>query len=66
MIRLQGVTFTYPGHDHPVLDDIDLDVPDGDLLVIAGASGCGKSTLLRVPSGLVPHHSGGVFGGRVT
>jgi energy-coupling factor transport system ATP-binding protein len=66
MIRLQGVTFTYPADERPVLDDIDLDVPDGDLLVIAGASGSGKSTLLRVPSGLVPHHSGGTFGGRVT
>jgi energy-coupling factor transport system ATP-binding protein len=66
MIRLSGVTFSYPGAGAPTLDDIDVAVRDGDLLVVAGASGSGKSTLLRVPTGLVPHHSGGTFAGRVT
>lgn len=66
MIRLNGVTFTYPNADEPTLRDVDLDLADGDLLLVAGASGSGKSTLLRVPSGLVPHHSGGTFSGRVS
>ncbi len=65
MIRLSGVTFTYPGTDTPTLKNVDLTVRDGDLLVVAGASGSGKSTLLRVPTGLVPHHTGGTFAGRV-
>lgn len=66
MIRLDDVTFSYPGADEPALRDITLSVSDGDLLLVAGASGSGKSTLLRVPTGLVPHHSGGTFAGRVT
>jgi ABC-type sugar transport system ATPase subunit len=36
----------------PVLRDIDLDVADGELVVLVGPSGCGKSTLLRVIAGL--------------
>jgi energy-coupling factor transport system ATP-binding protein len=65
VIRLNRVTFSYPDAEAPVLDDVDLAVAEGDLLVVAGASGSGKSTLLRVPTGLVPHHSGGRFSGRV-
>jgi energy-coupling factor transport system ATP-binding protein len=65
-VCLRNVTFTYPGADVAALREIDLDVADGDLLLVAGASGSGKSTLLRVPTGLVPHHSGGVFSGSVT
>ncbi|MEX2539020.1 MAG: ATP-binding cassette domain-containing protein [Actinomycetota bacterium] len=45
---------------------MNLEVRDGDLVLVAGASGAGKSTLLRIPPGLVPHHSGGTFSGRVT
>jgi energy-coupling factor transport system ATP-binding protein len=66
VIRLGAVTFSYPNAAEPVLRDLDLHVADGDLLLVAGASGSGKSTLLRVPTGLVPHHSGGRFAGRVT
>jgi sn-glycerol 3-phosphate transport system ATP-binding protein len=36
----------------PVLHDIDLTLPSGEMLVIVGASGCGKSTLLRMVAGL--------------
>src|SRR5262245_5134391 len=66
MIRLRRVTFTYPGSHAPALDNFDLDVRDGDLVLVAGASGSGKSTVLRVPPGLVPHHSGGTLSGTVT
>ncbi len=66
MIRLRNVTFTYPGSDDPALASIDLDVADGDLVLVAGASGSGKSTLLRIPPGLVPHHTGGSFSGRIS
>ncbi|MEU9394007.1 ABC transporter ATP-binding protein [Streptomyces sp. NPDC048324] len=46
--------------DHPVLRDITLTVPDGQLLCVVGPSGCGKSTLLRTVAGLRPAHEGTV------
>jgi energy-coupling factor transport system ATP-binding protein len=65
VIRLHDVTFTYPRADRPAVESVGLDVRDGDLLLVAGPSGSGKSTLLRIPSGLVPHHSGGTLSGRI-
>jgi energy-coupling factor transport system ATP-binding protein len=63
-VRWRGVTFAYP--DGPTaLDRVDLDAADGELLLVVGDSGSGKSTLLRTVNGLVPHSSGGAFGGEV-
>jgi sn-glycerol 3-phosphate transport system ATP-binding protein len=44
----------------PVLHGIDLDVADGEMIVVVGASGCGKSTLLRIVAGLETPTSGSV------
>ena len=66
MIRFENVTFTYPGARTPVLDRVDLAVPEGELCLVVGRTGSGKSTLLRAVNGLVPHFSGGTLGGRVT
>ena len=63
-VSFRGVTFAYPQRD-PVLRDLDLDVPAGDVLLVMGPSGSGKSTLLRCVNGLVPHSTGGRFGGEV-
>jgi energy-coupling factor transport system ATP-binding protein len=63
-VSFRGVTFAYP--DGPTaLDGIDLDVEAGEVLLVIGDSGSGKSTLLRAVNGLVPHASGGRFGGEV-
>jgi subfamily B ATP-binding cassette protein MsbA len=45
-IRVEGVSFTYPGHDELILKKIDLWVPKGKTLALVGASGAGKSTLV--------------------
>jgi len=50
-IAVRGVTKSYDG-THRAVDAIDLDVADGELLVLVGPSGCGKSTLLRMIAGL--------------
>ncbi|WP_431301854.1 sn-glycerol-3-phosphate ABC transporter ATP-binding protein UgpC [Sediminicoccus sp. BL-A-41-H5] len=44
-----------------VLHGVNLDVRDGEMIVIVGASGCGKSTLLRIVAGLETATSGGVI-----
>lgn len=64
-IRFDRVTFTYPTASAPVLRDVSLEIPPGTFALVSGASGVGKSTLLRCINGLVPHASGGRFGGRV-
>ena len=65
MIRFESVTITYPGHPDPVLADINLAIPEGELVLIVGRTGSGKSTLLRAINGLVPHFTGGTLTGRV-
>ncbi|MFD9791221.1 ABC transporter ATP-binding protein [Streptomyces sp. NPDC059070] len=66
MIRFEQVSVTYEGHDRPTVRDLDLTVPEGELVLLVGPSGVGKSTLLGTVSGLVPHFTGGVLRGRVT
>ena len=62
-LRLEGVQKTYG--DSRVLPGLDLDVAEGELLVVLGPSGCGKTTLLRVVAGLEEASAGKVLiGGR--
>ena len=42
----------YPGYPKPALDQLSLDIDDGEFLVMVGPSGCGKSTSLRMLAGL--------------
>lgn len=57
MIRLSGVTVRYP-NGVVGLDDVDLEIPDGQFVVVVGLSGAGKSTLIRTINGLVPITAG--------
>ncbi len=66
MIRFEDVTVTYDGAAAPVLSNVDLHVPEGELVLVVGRTGTGKSTLLRCVNGLVPHFTGGTLRGRVT
>ncbi|SCL47708.1 ATP-binding cassette domain-containing protein [Micromonospora chersina] len=59
-LSLRGVTFRYGPHADPVLDGFDLDVPDGDHLVVVGASGIGKSTLAALIAGVLRPQAGTV------
>jgi manganese/zinc/iron transport system ATP- binding protein len=47
-------------HRKPVLWDIDLDLPEGQLIAVVGPNGAGKSTLIKAVLGLVPRASGAV------
>jgi len=65
MIRVERLSFAYPGSGGPALRDVDLRIGEGELVLLVGSSGSGKSTLLRCLNGLVPHFSGGTFAGCV-
>ncbi|MFD4572613.1 ABC transporter ATP-binding protein [Streptomyces sp. NPDC058417] len=66
MIRFENVSVTYDGCPEPALRDADFEIPEGELVLLAGPSGVGKSTLLGTVGGLVPHFTGGTLRGRVT
>jgi energy-coupling factor transport system ATP-binding protein len=66
MIRFESVTITYADADQPAIRDVDLSIPEGELVVVIGRTGAGKSTLLKAINGLVPHFTGGTLAGRVT
>ncbi|MFG3292797.1 ABC transporter ATP-binding protein [Streptomyces sp. NPDC048179] len=66
MIRFEDVSVTYEGAAGPAVRGVDLEVPEGELVLLVGSSGTGKSTVLGAVSGLVPHFTGGTLRGRVT
>jgi multiple sugar transport system ATP-binding protein len=51
-VTLRGATRYYAGQERPAVDALDLEVADGEFLVLVGPSGCGKSTTLRMVAGL--------------
>ncbi len=65
MIEFDRVSVTFADATEPVLHEVDLTVPEGELALVVGRTGSGKTTLLRAINGLVPHFSGGTLAGRV-
>jgi ATP-binding cassette, subfamily B, bacterial len=59
-IRLNGVVFSYPGADRPVLDGLDLYVPAGSTIALVGPSGGGKSTIANLILGFYRPHAGNI------
>ena len=51
----------YPGADEPAVPGIDLEIRDGEFMVLVGPSGCGKSTTLRMLAGLEEVNDGKIF-----
>jgi len=60
-VTFNKATRLYPGSTRPAVDGIDLEVADGEFLVLVGPSGCGKSTTLRMLAGLEEVNSGDIF-----
>src|SRR4051794_38407054 len=64
-VRFEQATRIYPGSDEPALDALDLQIDDGELMVLVGPSGSGKTTALRMLAGLEEVDAGAVYiGGR--
>src|SRR3954447_2849133 len=64
-VRFERATRVYPGSDTPAVDALDLEIADGELMVLVGPSGSGKTTALRMLAGLEEVDAGAVvIGGR--
>src|SRR5215216_3728584 len=60
-VRFEKAQRWYPGADKPAVPGIDLEIGDGEFMVLVGPSGCGKSTTLRMLAGLEEVNSGKIF-----
>jgi multiple sugar transport system ATP-binding protein len=60
-VRYESASRIYPGTDVPAVDSLDLDINDGELLVLVGPSGSGKSTALRMLAGLETVNEGSIY-----
>jgi len=66
MIRLDRVTYTYPGTSKPALRDVSLLIPEGQFCAVIGPNNAGKSTLAYAMAGFIPHFYRGALAGSVT
>lgn len=64
-IEVKDVSFTYQDMHYNALSKMNLDVHDGELVVVMGKSGAGKSTLCRTLNALIPTFYDGIFSGTV-
>lgn len=63
ILRIENLSFAYPGDDTKALKSIDLSVNNGEFIVICGETGCGKTTLLKMlKQELTPH---GILSGNI-
>jgi ATP-binding cassette subfamily B protein len=60
-IRVEHLSFAYPGTERPVLDDVNLDLKAGSVVAIVGENGAGKSTLVKLLCGLYRPTSGRIL-----
>ena len=65
LIEVENLTFRYAGRRTPTIVDINLEVREGEFVLLVGPSGCGKSTLCRCLNGLIPHFYEGELRGEV-
>jgi len=60
-VSYRKATRIYPGTQKPAVDALDLEIQDGEFLVLVGPSGCGKSTSLRMLAGLEDVDAGSIY-----
>ena len=64
-VSIEGLSYRYRGQEKTALDGVDLEVAEGEFVVVMGPSGAGKSTLCVALNGLIPHFFRGRMEGEV-
>lgn len=60
-IKLEHISFTYPGTDSPVLHDVDVLLPAGTTIAVVGENGAGKTSLVKILTGMYRATSGRIL-----
>ena len=68
MIKIDHISVSYGEENENTggVRDIDLNIEDGQFVVLCGESGCGKTTITRLINGLIPHYYEGQMAGEVS
>jgi osmoprotectant transport system ATP-binding protein len=61
MIRLEHLSKVFPNQDEPAVDDLSMDIYEGEIVVLVGPSGCGKTTTMKMINRLIEPSSGRIF-----
>ena len=61
MINLKDISKTYPGESKPAVDNLSLEIDEGEICILVGPSGCGKTTTLKMINRLIEPSSGKIF-----
>ena len=60
-IRLEGLAKRFPGQREPAVDDLTMEIPKGEIVILVGPSGCGKTTTMKMINRIIEPSSGRIF-----
>ena len=61
MIRLENLSMTFPGQTESAVEDLSMEIPEGEIVVFVGPSGCGKTTTMKMINRIIEPSSGRIF-----
>jgi osmoprotectant transport system ATP-binding protein len=61
MIRLEDLTKVFPAQEEAAVDDLSLEIYEGEIVVLVGPSGCGKTTTMKMINRIIEPTSGRIF-----
>ncbi|CAN5337093.1 betaine/proline/choline family ABC transporter ATP-binding protein [soil metagenome] len=61
MIRLEQLTKRFGGQSEPAVEELSMEIPEGEIVVLVGPSGCGKTTTMKLINRIIEPSSGRIF-----